>query len=115
MNNAIMMIKPYKFAGMWVFDDEQTGLIREPFVAGADDIIDVMVASIPNAENGFALTFSNHRFPGHDLELDRRQEEDGGWWYHSPILDMEGWLCPAMFHYFDEAPPKIYCKFREIK
>src|SRR5271157_2647157 len=32
--NSIMVVKPYKWEGMWVFDDEKTGLVREPFVAG---------------------------------------------------------------------------------
>jgi hypothetical protein len=25
---------------------------------------------------------------------------------------MEGWLCPALFKYFDSAPKKIYAQFR---
>ena len=111
MMNAIMIIKPYKYAGTWVFDDENTGLVREPFVSGADEIIDVMVEQIEGAEDGFALTFSELPFPGHDLELIRRHEEGGGWWYHSPVLDMDGWLCPALFRYFEEAPVRLYASF----
>ena len=113
--NAIMVIKPYKWNGMWVFDDENTGLVREPFVAGADDIIDVMVEQIENAEAGFALTFSHLPFPGHDLELVRQHEEAGGWWYHSPVLDMHGWLCPALFLYYDEAPIYLFASFQKIQ
>jgi|TARA_B100001741_G_scaffold169171_1_gene139768 hypothetical protein len=113
--NAIMVIRPYKFAGMWVFDDEETGLVREPFVSGADDIIDVMVERIENADDGFALTFSHLPFPGHDLELVRRHTEAGGWWYHSPVLEMDGWLCPALFLYYDEAPERLFAKFKEIE
>jgi hypothetical protein len=44
--NSIMVIHPYKSHGMWVFDDRQTGLIQEPFVSGADKIIDRMVTQI---------------------------------------------------------------------
>ena len=40
MQNALMVIYPYKYQGMWVFDDEAVGLVREPFVSGADDIIE---------------------------------------------------------------------------
>ena len=36
MKNAIFVIKPYKWNGMWVFDDERVYLDKEPFVAGAD-------------------------------------------------------------------------------
>ena len=35
MKNSIFVIKPYKWNGMWVFDDERVGLDKEPFVAGA--------------------------------------------------------------------------------
>lgn len=34
--NALLVIHPYKFNHQWVFDDENVGLIREPFVNGAD-------------------------------------------------------------------------------
>ena len=40
MKNSIFVIKPYKWNGMWVFDDERVGLDKEPFVAGADTMID---------------------------------------------------------------------------
>jgi putative methionine-R-sulfoxide reductase with GAF domain len=36
MNNSIFVIKPYKWEGMWVFDDPKLGLVKEPFVGGAD-------------------------------------------------------------------------------
>ena len=43
--NAINVIKPYKHHGMWVFDDPRVGLVQEPFVAGADTMIDRVVAT----------------------------------------------------------------------
>jgi hypothetical protein len=51
--NTIGVIAPYKYEGMWVFDDPRVGLSREPFVAGIDTMIDRLVASIPRAEKGF--------------------------------------------------------------
>ena len=33
MNNSIFVIKPYKWEGLWVFDDANVGLVKEPFVA----------------------------------------------------------------------------------
>ena len=59
-----------------------------------------------------SLLFSANPFPGHQAALEWRREEHGGNWYYSPELDMEGWLCPAMFKYFDEAPEKIYARFK---
>jgi hypothetical protein len=44
--NAINVIAPYRHHGMWVFDDPRVGLIQEPFVAGADTMIDRVVADI---------------------------------------------------------------------
>jgi hypothetical protein len=61
--NSIRIIVPYKFEGMWVFDDPAVNLVREPFVAGIDKIIDRLVASIPGAELGFNLLFSATPFP----------------------------------------------------
>ena len=108
MTNAINVICPYKYNGVWVFDDPARGLVREPFVAGADKMIDRVVADIPHAAKGFTLTFSATPFPGHQYRLDWLRQEDGGNWYVSEQLDMEGWLCPALLQYFPSAPKHLY-------
>ena len=110
--NSIVVIHPYKEFGMWVFDDEKVGLVQEPFVSGADVMIDRFVSEISGAESGFTLLFSAGPFPGFQAELDLRREEFGGNWYYSKSLDLEGWLCPALFKYFDTAPRKLYAQFR---
>ena len=97
---------------MWVFDDEKVDLIQEPFVSGADDIIEMMVKDIPDAENGFILLFSSTTFPGHQAVFEWRREDQGGNWYYLNELDMEGWLCPALFKYFDKTPEYIYVQFK---
>ena len=56
--NSINLIVPYQYEGMWVFDDPRVGLDKEPFVSGADTMIDVLVADIPDADKGFRLLFS---------------------------------------------------------
>src|SRR5262245_17692656 len=81
--NAINVISPYKHLGMWVFDDARVGLVQEPFVAGADTMIDRVVADIPNAQQGFTLIFSALPFPGHQHRLDWRRGDAEGNWYHS--------------------------------
>jgi hypothetical protein len=110
--NAIRVLMPYRYAGQWVFDDPAVGLVREPFVAGIDTMIDELVKGIPNADQGFRLLFSASPFPGHDVRLEWRREEYGGNWYHCPQLGIEGWLCPALFKYFEKAPPKLYGQFQ---
>jgi hypothetical protein len=106
--NAISVIAPYKYLGMWVFDDESVGLVQEPFVTGADTVIDRLVQHIPNAESGFRAVFSADAFPGYQEKLVWVRAELSGNVYRSPSLDMEGWLCPALLRYFAEAPPEIY-------
>ena len=112
--NTLMIICPYRWNGMWVFDDEAAGLHREPFVAGIDTMIDRLTADIPDAGRGFRMVFSAAPFPGHTVRLEWRREESGGNWYHCPQLAMEGWLCPALFKYFETAPPEIYAKLDPI-
>jgi len=41
MNN-VNYISSYIYEGAWVFDDESRELDKEPFVAGADLLIDAM-------------------------------------------------------------------------
>jgi hypothetical protein len=53
MNNSIFVIKPYKWEPCWVFD-APVDLVREPFVGGADTMIDVVSAHIPNADQAKA-------------------------------------------------------------
>jgi hypothetical protein len=111
--NALFAIHPYKHEGLWVFDDPGVGLVREPFVAGADEIIEALSASIPGARSGFTLLFSAQRFPGANAEFEWRREEMGGNWYRCVELGKEGWLCPALFKYFESAPPRFYAQFRQ--
>lgn len=108
--NSLMVICPYKWEGQWVFDDAAVGLTREPFVAGIDTMIDKMTADIPNAKAGFRALFSADPFPGYSEKLEWRREESGGNWYYSDHYAMEGWLCPALFKYFPQAPRTIYVK-----
>ena len=110
--NSVMAIHPYRANGLWVFDDPAVGLRQEPFVAGADTIIENLVKTIPNAERGFTLLFSGQPFPGSQVEFDWLRAELGGNWYYCSALAMEGWLCPALFKYFDSAPKKIFAQFR---
>jgi hypothetical protein len=108
--NSLFVIFPYKYEGAWIFDDESRGLLHEPFVMGIDTMIDSLVADIPNAEQGFKVIFSAAQFPGYTTRLEWRREEMDGNWYYSPQFDIEGWLCPALFKYFESAPEEIYLR-----
>jgi len=109
-SNSLLIIVPYRHAGTWVFDDDSRGLDKEPFVAGIPQLIDKLVADIPNAEKGFRLTFSAQQFPGYDDKLVWKRKDASGNWYYSEKFQAEGWLCPALFKYFTTAPREIYIK-----
>ena len=110
MSNSILVIFPYKYEDMWVFDDDKVGLVKEPFVSGMPQIINVLVKDIPNAQNGFKLLFANTPFPGYQVKMDWLKEEYQGNWYYWQEKQMQGWLCPALFKYFGDAPKEIYCQ-----
>ena len=110
--NSLLVIHPYKVEGVWVFDDPRVGLVQEPFVAGADVILDRMVEAIPDAESGVTVYFSAQPFPGSQHEFQWRREESDGNWYYSPEYDLEGWLCPALFKYFQQAPDRLYVQVK---
>ncbi len=81
--------------------DEATGLLHEPFIEGIPEMIEKLVADIPDARIGFRLTFSASPFPGAQALLEWVREDMGGHWYHSDLTGAEGWLCPAIFEYFE--------------
>lgn len=112
MPNQIGVIAPYWLDDVqcWVFDDPRVGLVREPFVAGVTEMIDDLVREIPQARNGFRLLFSASPFPGYARKLTWLRQEMDGNWYRLENSEMEGWLCPALFHYFSAAPPELYVK-----
>lgn len=114
--NAIYIITPFKLNGMWVFTDPSRGLVNEPFVAGADTVIDMGTAHIPDASLGFNLLFSSNPFPTHQLSL-RRTGKGGkhmGNTYVCEKLGLTAWLCPALYRYYERAPKTIYAEFAPL-
>lgn len=119
MSTFLHIISPYNYNGAWVFDDPTVGLVKEAFVCGSDKIIEHLSRDIPDARDGFNLYFSAAPFPGHQAHLKWDREELEGNWYrldddgdHTPA--MEGWLCPALFKYFERAPMDIYAQAAPI-
>ncbi len=73
-------------------------------------MMDKLVANIADATNGFRLLFSATPFPGYTAKLEWQREEFSGNWYYGGQFEMEGWLCPALFKYFRQAPLEIFVK-----
>jgi len=115
MNNSIMIIHPYWKHNTWCFTDPNTGLVDEPFVAGADTAISMLVDSkggMVDAEKGIDIMFSDGQFPGYDIVADHIEEYGSGNNY-STIINGEYqllWLCPALLKYMNPAPKQIYVK-----
>jgi hypothetical protein len=112
--NAINVIAPYRHHGMWVFDDPRVDLVQEPFISGADTLIDRAVQGIPDAEQGFLLIFSARPFPGQEIHLSWRRVDMDGNWYYTERFDLEAWFCPALLKYFSDPPKDLFvqCKAR---
>jgi uncharacterized protein DUF6717 len=108
--NAINVIAPYRANGTWVFDDERYGLVREPFVAGVPEMIDALVADIPRATQGFRLTFSANPFPTYQKKLVWLRGGTQGNYYRLDDPPMEGWICPALFRYYEKPPAELYVR-----
>jgi hypothetical protein len=106
--NALSVIFPYRLEGVWVFDDATKGVVREPFISGADKILDVLAEHIPNAADGFKIVFSAKPFPGYTARFVWTRAEYGGNWYRWPERKLEGWLCPALLKYFESPPKEIF-------
>jgi hypothetical protein len=115
-HNAIRVIEPYYTGSTWAFDDEAVGLHREPFVSGVPEVLTQLVQNIPNAKSkGFQLFFSSTPFPDYQLHAERTNDEFSGVWYtvkssDSVTTGAKGWLCPALFKYFDTAPKDLYIR-----
>jgi hypothetical protein len=80
-------------------------------------MVDLLVAGIQDADKGYALYFSAQPFPGLQLKVDLVASELGGNWYKLTLngTEMKGWLCPALFKYFETAPATIYAKADAMK
>jgi hypothetical protein len=113
-HSQIKTIRPYKWEGVWVFDDPAVGLDKEALVAGMPELIEIATAKagIRNPERGFVALFSKDPFPSAQVCLEWVREEGGGNVYRWPEAGREGWLCPALFRYFDHTPQRLYIEVR---
>lgn len=115
VRNAVHVIHAYRHPrskAVWVFDDARFGLREEPFVLGASEAIDRVVAEKFGQADAVTLIFSEHPMPKCDRVLRKLWVGDAvptaGCAYHDGTDEL--WLCPAMAHYFGGgiAPEHIY-------
>ena len=114
---------------VWVFDDEQHGLHQEALISGTDEVIEFVTKDIPDAEKGFKLIFSDEMFENYQLvgywykagyaKGPWASDIKGNWYlWNLPFQNnpkIYGWLCLALFLYFETAPSKLYIRVEPIK
>lgn len=117
--NSIFAIAPYKWNGLWVFNDERVGLDKEALVAGADTTLDLLSK---NADKCVVL-FSINPFKGYQIKLGLlNSDPDNGSDYVWAGVNENGeaelhdvWLCPALFLYYPDAPKVLYVQVKSIE
>jgi hypothetical protein len=108
-NNALFTIFPYKKGGQWMYDDESVDVYEEPFVAGADDLLDLL----SNGKDECTVIFSSSPFPGHQYKFGKMVKEgDSGTFYYSEEHKMEFWLCSVLNLYYPTSPNELYVKIK---
>ena len=110
--NSLLVISPYKFGDFWVFDDAKVGLHQVPFVGEVNTIINILTEDFSDPDPGFKLLFSSKSFPNYSARFLWDRLEGHGNWYSWPEWNMEGWLGPAIFKYFEAAPKELFVKVK---
>ena len=117
--NSIYTLDAYRDNGMWVFDDDAVGLVKEPFVAGADIVFDHMAERhLDGTRDRVSVAFSTTPIPDYDVSATITGADGYNGHYYKVTKfvgddDMVGfpfWLCPALLLYYTNAPQDIYIK-----
>lgn len=110
--NAINVIHPYKYNGQWVFDDESKELDKEPFVAGADDLIEMLSGGADKC----SIVFSAGKFPTATgviiNQTPKTNGEMGTDYLYEADTPHKLWLCPALLKYFEKPPAEIHFQIK---
>lgn len=96
----------------WCFDDEEKGVKAEPFVMGSSELITALADENDlnsGEKKNLTLRFSDTFFEGAQMRLDWVRYQEKKWnLYESKAFDMEGWLCPVLYKYFDLPPERLF-------
>jgi hypothetical protein len=101
--------------GLWVYDDASFGVKEQPFVFGADLILEKMVAGVDEELDRVNILFSAIPFPGSEHRLEFVREETEGFVYLWADHNLQGWMSPSLRNYFPDPPPKIFLQLLPIE
>lgn len=108
IGNSIFRILTRREDGLWVFDDGRFGVVAQPFVFGADLILEKMAAESGVQGERLNAVFAAFPFPGSEHTLKFVREETEGFMYRWEEQNLQGWLSPSLLNYFNEPPDKIF-------
>jgi hypothetical protein len=108
----MMTLTIYKTNGVWMFDDEEKGILQEPFVDGFTELIDFILKE-------FGLFQGSHR--GIDIEFSATQDHPdmvkiekiqdlGDDWASYRYKNMVGSLCPVTLEYLGKHPEYFFVR-----
>jgi len=104
--NTVNVLFPYRTKyGVWCFDDEQLGIVGEPFVGDINTMIDIHAQGSEN----LIINISSQPIPGSTLSLTKREDLGQGF-YQLDGTEITGWLCPCFLNYFPDYVEKVYAK-----
>ena len=112
--NTLFRILIRQLDEIWVYDDASFEVKDQPFVFGADLILEKMTAQVEGVGDRLNLVFSSIPFPGSEFCLDFVREETEGFVYRWEEKNLQGWLSPSLRNYFPEPPPNIYLQLLPI-
>lgn len=107
-NNEIKHLSIYRLHNTWMFDDPFLGIIAEPFVPSASEVITELTKEYYGLD-----TYDTDILIGEDLEQYDAEinlvNVNGGSTYK--YKDKELWLCPVLLRFFEYPPERIRVKF----
>jgi len=113
--NSIHRVLVRAVDGLWVYDDPSFGVQEQPFVFGANLILEKMVDRVEGIRDRLNLVFSSIPFPGSEHCLEFVREETEGFVYRWEDEKLQGWMSPSLRNYFPDPPPKIFLQLLPIE
>ena len=100
---------------LWVYDDATFEVKGQPFVFGADLILDKMVAGVDGVQDRVNVLFSAIPFPGSEHCIEFVRQETEGFVYRWEDEKLQGWVSPSLRNYFPDPPSKIYLQLLPVE
>jgi len=113
--NSIFRVLARFVNGVWVFDDHTFGIREQPFVFGADLILEKMVAGVGEELDQVNILFSGIPFPGSEHCIEFVRQETEGFVYRWEDEKLQGWVSPSLRNYFPDPPSKIYLQLLPVE